>query len=125
MKATVKRTIWKEVPAYTVYDGQNRWLANRGKEEAEALAKQIGGRVEVGKRFEFDREEAVEVKVGDYVGFKCDIEQTGKITKIENHYGRVSFHLHNPDGFSGDYLRYATDTIQDADRCWWIEGGSK
>lgn len=58
------------------------------------------------------------VKVGDIVGFKADIEQYGKITKIENDRGHVVLHLHNPDGFGGDYLRYAKDTVERADDCW-------
>lgn len=61
-----------------------------------------------------------EVKVyeGDWVGFKSDYEQSGKVTKIVGSGRRASLHLHNPGGFGGDYLRYATDTQMDADDCW-------
>lgn len=54
------------------------------------------------------------VYVGDYVEFKSDIEQCGKLVAIK---GR-ELHLENEDGFSGDYLRYATHTTETADRCW-------
>ena len=54
------------------------------------------------------------VFVGDWVEFKSDIEQGGRVTKIN---GRV-LTLENEDGFSGDYLRYATITTEDANSCW-------
>lgn len=56
----------------------------------------------------------VTVKVGDVVGFKSDHEQYGKIVKIVGD----RLHLHNPNGFGGDYLRYATDTVECAGDCW-------
>lgn len=55
-----------------------------------------------------------EIKVGDTVGFKSDYEQYGKVTKIEGN----RLHLHNPSGFGGEYLRYATDTVELASDCW-------
>jgi len=61
------------------------------------------------------------VKVGDVVGFKSDHEQYGRITKIvrsKSFMGGYDLHLNNPNGFSGDYLRYATDTVEHADDCW-------
>jgi hypothetical protein len=58
------------------------------------------------------------VRVGDWVGFKSDIEQHGQITKITEEYCYTKLHLHNDHGFSGEYLRYATDTVVDADDCW-------
>jgi hypothetical protein len=54
------------------------------------------------------------VKVGDYVGFKSDIEQTGKIVKIKGN----TLILHNPDGFEGDYLDGDEYTSEDANDCW-------
>ncbi len=57
------------------------------------------------------------VKIGDVVGFKSDYEQHGRITAING--DRLT--LENPDGFGGDYLRYATTTTEDADRCWLEE----
>jgi hypothetical protein len=61
-----------------------------------------------------------DVKVGDFVGFKSDHEQYGRIVKIVrvDGYGRDQLHLHNPDGFSGEYLRYSTDTVECAGDCW-------
>jgi hypothetical protein len=60
------------------------------------------------------------VYVGDWVGFKSDIEQSGKITKIKNNrWGRGKvLELRNENGFSGEYLRYCKVTEMDADDCW-------
>jgi hypothetical protein len=62
------------------------------------------------------------VKVGDIVGFKSDYEQYGEVTKIErNSYNsEYMLTLHSPEGFGGDYLRYATTTIECASDCWAI-----
>lgn len=54
------------------------------------------------------------VKVGDWVSFKCDIEQSGKIYKIE---GDRLF-LKNPNGFDGDYIGGEDTTVQRAQDCW-------
>ncbi len=54
------------------------------------------------------------IKVGDQVGFKCDVELSGQIISIEK--GKCT--LYNRDGFGGSYLRYATTTVEDADRVW-------
>jgi hypothetical protein len=61
-----------------------------------------------------------DVKVGDVVGFKSDHEQYGKIIAIISggRYGRDKLRLRNEDGFSGDYLRYAKETEEDAADCW-------
>jgi len=61
-----------------------------------------------------DGSDLVEVKIGDHVGFKSDHEQYGKITAISGE----MLTLENPNGFGGDYLRYATVTTEPADRCW-------
>ena len=55
------------------------------------------------------------VNVGDYVSFKCDIEQGGKIYKIE---GNRLFIQAGPNGFDGDYIRGAETTVQMASDCW-------
>ncbi len=57
-----------------------------------------------------------EIKVGMVVGFKSDYEQSGRVIQISQD-GRM-LRLVNPDGFGGDYLRYATETWEDACRCW-------
>jgi hypothetical protein len=54
------------------------------------------------------------IKVGDQVGFKCDVELSGQIISIEA--GKCT--LFNRDGFAGNYLRYATTTVEDANRVW-------
>ena len=63
----------------------------------------------------------VEVVVGDYVGFKSDIEQSGKIVEIKKSYIGVSLVLQNNNGFSGDYIGGDTITTQLARDCW-IDG---
>ena len=63
--------------------------------------------------------EGQEVKIGDYVGFKSDIEQWGKIVDIKRtvSFG-VSLVLENVNGFSGDYIGGDTVTTQLARDCW-------
>ena len=65
--------------------------------------------------------EGQEVSVGDYVGFKSDIEQSGKIVEIKKTYMGVSLVLENKHGFSGDYIGGDTITTQLARDCW-IDG---
>jgi len=55
------------------------------------------------------------VKVGDYVGFKSDIEQGGTIYRIE---GNRLFLRAGPNGFEGDYIGGAETTVQMAVDCW-------
>lgn len=55
------------------------------------------------------------VKVGDYVSFKCDIEQGGQIYKIE---GDRLFLRAGPDGFEGGYIGGQETTVQMASDCW-------
>jgi hypothetical protein len=61
-----------------------------------------------------------EVNVGDFVCFKSDYEQTGKVVQIKpgNGWGGKVLVLENPNGFGGDYLRYATRTEELASDCW-------
>jgi len=61
------------------------------------------------------------VKIGDYVGFKSDIEQSGKIVDIKKTYFGTSLTLENQNGFSGDYIGGDTITTEMARDCW-IEG---
>lgn len=59
------------------------------------------------------------VTIGDSVGFKSDFEQSGKIVDIKrSQWGKTVLVLENENGFGGEYLRYATRTEEDADRCW-------
>jgi hypothetical protein len=55
------------------------------------------------------------VKVGDYVSFKCDIEQGGTIYKIE---GDRLFLQAGPNGFEGGYIGGQDTTVQRASDCW-------
>jgi transcription elongation factor len=66
--------------------------------------------------------EGQEVKVGDWVGFKSDIEQSGQIVEIKKTvcFG-VSLVLQNNNGFSGDYIGGETITTELARDCW-IDG---
>lgn len=58
------------------------------------------------------------VKVGDWVGFKSDIEQSGRIIKIE---GDRLFLEAGPNGFDGGYIGGQDRTVQRASDCW-LEG---
>lgn len=54
-------------------------------------------------------EEELEIEVGDWVGFKSDIEQYGKIKSIQR--GRNTLILTNEDGFDGEYIGGDTETL--------------
>ena len=60
----------------------------------------------------------VEVKVGDNVAFKSDIEQWAKIIENKKTYMGVALVLENKHGFSGDYIGGETITTQLARDCW-------
>jgi hypothetical protein len=63
--------------------------------------------------------EGQEVKVGDYVGFKCDIEQSGKVVEIKKDMWRKTvLVLENTNGFHGDYIGGETIHTETADDCW-------
>ena len=62
--------------------------------------------------------EGVTVNIGDWVGFKSDIEQSGKIVDIKSSYMGVSLILENQSGFSGDYIGGETITTELARDCW-------
>lgn len=59
--------------------------------------------------------EGQRVQVGDWVSFKSDIEQSGRIEAILSE-GRLV--LTNPNGFQGDYIGGLETTIQRAVDCW-------
>ena len=54
------------------------------------------------------------VKVGDYVSFKSDIEQSGRIYKIQGD----RLYLEDPNGFEGGYIGGETTTMVKATDCW-------
>ena len=55
------------------------------------------------------------VQVGDWVCFKSDIEQSGRIEAVLSG-GRLV--LTNPNGFQGDYIGGLETTLQRAEDCW-------
>ncbi len=59
------------------------------------------------------------VGIGDWVSFKSDVEQSGQIVKIRNSlFGGTELVLENFNGFQGDYIGGATQTVQRAIDCW-------
>ena len=65
--------------------------------------------------------DGVTVKIGDWVGFKADIEQSGQIVDIKKSYMGHSLVLENKHGFHGDYIGGQTITTELASDCW-LEG---
>jgi hypothetical protein len=61
------------------------------------------------------------VKIGDWVCFKADIEQSGQIVEIKQSYMGHSLTLENKSGFHGDYIGGQTITTELARDCW-LEG---
>ena len=60
------------------------------------------------------------VGVGDFVCFKSDYEQCGKVVAMKpSQWGQgYDLVIENPNGFGGEYLRYATRTVERAADCW-------
>ena len=58
-----------------------------------------------------------QVKVGDYVCFKSDVEQGGRIVAING----TRLTLESQYGFEGDYIGGQLRTVEEARDCW-IEG---
>jgi len=56
------------------------------------------------------------IEVGDWVGFKSDVEQYGKIKSIQR--SRQTLILENKDGFDGDYIGGDKETIVFFDDVW-------
>jgi len=61
------------------------------------------------------------VTIGDWVGFKSDIEQSGQIVEIKTSYMGASLVLENKSGFHGGYIGGDTITTELARDCW-LEG---
>jgi hypothetical protein len=59
-------------------------------------------------------EETFEVNVGDWVGFKCDIEQEGRVKAINKHYAV----LENASGFEGGYIGGDTEARVSVEELW-------
>lgn len=61
----------------------------------------------------------VKVSVGDWVGFKADIEQSGRVAGFRvDRYRGVILTLENEGGFSGEYIGGQTRTEVDGRDCW-------
>ena len=61
-----------------------------------------------------------EVKVGDWVSFKADVEQCGKIIKIKGSILILQAGDNEDDGntFDGDYIGGSSTTEVRASDCW-------
>lgn len=59
-----------------------------------------------------------QVTVGEWVGFKSDIEQSGRIAEIYRRNGRDYLVLDNPSGFEGEYIRGAKTITIRAEDAW-------
>ena len=60
-------------------------------------------------------DETFEVNVGDWVGFKSDIEQSGKVKQIQS---RGALIVENKNGFDGDYIGGDTEVLIGFDHVW-------
>lgn len=58
-----------------------------------------------------------EITIGSYVCFKSDIEQSGKVVKINGNRLTIS----NEWGFDGGYIGGQTEVVVEARDCW-VEG---
>ena len=59
------------------------------------------------------------VSIGDYVNFKCDIEQGGTIINIkQDRMGRKFLVLASECGFEGGYIGGETTHTELAEDCW-------
>lgn len=60
-----------------------------------------------------------EVKRGDYVGFKSDVEQSGQVVDIwEDNMRGAMLRLYREYGFEGHYIGGQTTTVVAAKDCW-------
>ena len=63
-------------------------------------------------------DETITVSVGDVVGFKDDIEQSGTVVAIEKRRYTIVLVIENGWGFSGEYLQGETIARKDLCDCW-------
>lgn len=63
------------------------------------------------------------IKIGDWVTFKADIEQTGKVINVKGSgkYAMLTLSSYDTYGFEGDYLNGETETDIEAKRCYLFE----
>ena len=63
--------------------------------------------------------ETFTIKVGDFVGFKSDIEQYGGVTEIRKRsWGGYELVIANEGGFIGEYIGGKTTTTMFAEDVW-------
>ena len=64
-----------------------------------------------------------EIKIGDWVMFKSDIAQVGKVVQIYKEGKNIMYTLSSDDtyGFDGDYLNGETLVQMEAKRCFLNE----
>jgi hypothetical protein len=64
--------------------------------------------------------EGQKVRVGDYVSFKCDIEQSAKIKKIHtcSSVGKILILKAPAGGFQGEYIRDEKTYGVTPNECW-------
>jgi hypothetical protein len=60
-------------------------------------------------------EETFELKVGDWVGFKCDVEQIGQVKEIQR---RGALVVENKNGFEGEDIGGDTKVLIGFDHVW-------
>ena len=63
----------------------------------------------------------VEIEIGKtVVGFKSDFEQYGVVIAVtENYWGGYKLTIQNENGFEGEYTGGQTETVRDANDCWF------
>ena len=66
------------------------------------------------------------IKIDNWVTFKTDIEQTGKVVQIYKEGKNMMYTLSSDDtyGFDGDYLNGETLVQMKAKKCWLFEDES-
>ena len=62
----------------------------------------------------------VPVEVGDVVGFKCDVEQCGRIASIKFMNHCYVLGLESESGFHGEYIHGAKKHLEVATDCWKV-----
>lgn len=61
-------------------------------------------------------DEEFKIEVGDWIGFKSDIEQDGKVKQIQR--SRRAILVENKNGFDGDYIGGDTEALIGFDDIW-------
>jgi hypothetical protein len=65
----------------------------------------------------------MKAKVGDYVEFKCDVEQGGYVTAVRrSHLGDRVYTVEDEYGFDGDYIGGQTSTEVWAEDVYGVNG---